>query len=101
MSIYLTAIIQVKPEHQSAVSILLQKMVTETRKEIACIQYDLHQGVKDPNTFVFYEIWKDQIGLDAHNQQEYIKEFNRFAERKLQQQPQLFLTDKIEIPTLL
>lgn len=97
MNIYLTAIIRIKPEHQSVVSVLLKKMVRETRKEAACIQYDLHQAIKDPNTFVFYEIWEDQIGLDSHNQQEYIKEFTRFTEGKLQQQPQLFLTDKIEV----
>lgn len=97
MNIYLTAVLDVIPEHQAAVKVLLQKMVRESRKEAACIQYDLHQGITAPNTFVFYEIWSDQIGLDAHNQQAYIKEFIRFTKGKLQAQPQLFATNKIEV----
>lgn len=40
--IYLTAIINAKPEYREDVLSALQNMVTETRKEDANIQYDLH-----------------------------------------------------------
>lgn len=60
MPIYLTAIIKSKPEHTTAVAQVLKNMVIETRKETACIQYDLHQGSEDKDLFVFYEIWEDQ-----------------------------------------
>ncbi|NML39684.1 antibiotic biosynthesis monooxygenase [Chitinophaga sp. G-6-1-13] len=95
MSIYLIATIKAKPEHRDEVAVVLQRMVTETRKEEAAIQYDLHQGTADDNLFVFYEIWKDQEGLDAHNQQPYILEFGRLAEGKLQEAPTIHLTTKI------
>lgn len=95
MNIYLTAVIKVKPDQRNEVANILQHMVMETRKEAACIRYDLHQGTEDENVFVFYEIWKDQKGLDAHNQQPYILEFGHLAKEKLEEEPHIYLTKKI------
>lgn len=93
--IYLTAVIKAKPEYREDVTVVLQNMVTETRKEDANIQYDLHQGSQDENTFIFYEIWRDQQGLDEHNQQSYILEFGKLVDEKLQEIPQIYLTKKL------
>jgi len=93
--IYLTAIIKAKPKYLKDVLSVLQNMVIETRKEDANIQYDLHQDLRDKNTFVFYEIWKDQQGLDFHNQQSYIIEFGKLVDEKLQETPQIYLTKKL------
>ena len=93
--IYLTAVIKAKPEYREDVTVVLQNMVIETRKEDANIQYDLHQGSQDENTFVFYEIWRDQQGLDEHNQQSYILEFGKLVVEKLQEIPQIYLTKKL------
>ncbi|MCJ0743652.1 putative quinol monooxygenase [Pedobacter montanisoli] len=93
--IYLTAIIKAKPQYLDEVRAVLQRMVTETRKEKACIRYDLHQETTDENIFVFYEIWESKEGLDAHNQQAYILDFGHMAQEKLQQAPTIYLTKKI------
>ncbi len=93
--IYLTAIIKTKPEYREEVLSVLQNMVAETRKEQANLQYDLHQEITDENVFVFYEIWKDQVHLDAHNQQPYIAEFGNLVNEKLQETPQIYITNKI------
>ncbi|WP_311394748.1 MULTISPECIES: putative quinol monooxygenase [Empedobacter] len=55
----------------------------------------MHQGSQDENTFVFYEIWRDQQGLDEHNQQSYILEFGKLVVEKLQEIPQIYLTKKL------
>jgi len=96
MKIYLTAIVKSKPEHIVEVLQVLENMVTETRKESACLLYDLHQGIEDKNLFVFYEIWESQHGLDLHNEQPYIKEFKSLAEGKLAEEPLVCLLQKIE-----
>ncbi|MHC5361996.1 putative quinol monooxygenase [Myroides sp. LJL110] len=93
--IYLTAIIKAKPKYREDLLIVLQNMVEQTRKEDANIQYDLHQDSQDENTFVFYEIWIDQQGLNQHNKQSYILEFRKFIEDKLQELPQIYLTKKL------
>ncbi len=95
MNVYLTAILKAVPAHREEVLALLLAMVEASRKEDACIQYDLHQVKNDENQFIFYEIWKDQPGLDAHNQQPYILEFGKVAGEKLQEAPQIILMDKI------
>lgn len=95
MKIYLTAIIKTKEEYRNEVLEILQNMVAETKKEEANELYTLHQGIEDKNHFVFYEIWKSKEGLDDHNQQPYIKAFGDLAEEKLQEKPQIYLTEII------
>ena len=92
MKLYLTAIIKSKPEFSEEVKMVLEDMVLQTRKEIDCIRYDLHQGVDDKDLFVVYEIWAHQKGLDLHNQQPYFKAFRTIVSTKLQQEPVLLLT---------
>ena len=75
MSIYLTVVIKSKEDKTQELKQLLLNMVVNSRKEKACLQYDLHDSV-DENTFVFHEEWLDQSGLDAHNLQSYIVDFS-------------------------
>lgn len=97
MKIYLTAIIKAKEEYQTEVLKVLQSMVTETRKEEANELYTLHQGTEDKNHFIFYEIWKSEEGLKNHNEQPYIKAFGNLVEEKLQEKPQIYVSDLISI----
>ncbi|MDO3426034.1 putative quinol monooxygenase [Chryseobacterium sp. APV1] len=95
MKIYLTAVIKAKEEYRAEVLEVLQNMVKETVKEEANELYTLHQGIEDKNQFVFYEIWKNEEGLTKHNEQPYIKAFGELVDEKLQEQPQIYLTEII------
>lgn len=95
MKIYLTAVIKAKEEYRAEVLEVLQNMVKETVKEEANELYTLHQGIDDKNQFVFYEIWKNEEGLAKHNEQPYIKAFGELVNEKLQEQPQIYLTEII------
>ncbi|REC51163.1 putative quinol monooxygenase [Chryseobacterium piscium] len=95
MKIYLTAIIKAKEEHRAEVFEVLQNMVAETRKEEANELYTLHKGIEDKNHFIFYEIWKNEEGLKQHNEQPYIKAFGDLVDEKLQEKPQIYLTEII------
>lgn len=44
----------------------LIKLVTPTRKEYGCIEYNLHQDNDDPTVFVFYETWESLACLEKH-----------------------------------
>jgi quinol monooxygenase YgiN len=81
MKIYLTAIIQSKPEYTDEVLALLKNMVSHSRKEAGCLQYDLHRDNADENTFVFYEIWESEAILEQHNTQPYITAFIAAADK--------------------
>ena len=93
MKIYLTAVIKAKEEHRTEVLEVLQNMVKETKKEEANELYTLHQGIEDKNQFVFYEVWKSEQGLEQHNQQPYIQAFVALVDEKLQEKPQIYLTN--------
>ena len=75
MSVYLTAIVKSKAGNDAALKALLETLVVASKQEAACLQYDLHQSVEDPNLFIFHEEWADQPGLDLHNGQLHIKKF--------------------------
>ena len=70
--ISITAIIKSKQENIEQVRNMVHHLVTETRKEDACIRYDLHTA---ENVFIIWEEWKDQTGLDIHNNQSYLQDF--------------------------
>lgn len=75
MNINLTAIIKSTEGNAEAMKSLLLQLLAESRKESACIQYDLHQDQENKNVFIFHEIWESQEGLDQHNAQPHIKQF--------------------------
>jgi len=70
--ISITAIIKSKQENIEEVKNIIHNLVTQTRKEAACIRYDLHTT---ENVFIIWEEWKDQAGLDIHNNQPYLQDF--------------------------
>lgn len=92
MHIHLIAVLQARPGRTEALKNLLLSLVADSRREQACIQYDLHQSISDEQVFVFYEIWESQQGLDAHNAQPYIKAFQQSAKELLLDEPQVYLT---------
>ncbi|MBO9676247.1 MAG: antibiotic biosynthesis monooxygenase [Sphingobacteriaceae bacterium] len=93
MSIYLTAIVKSKQETTAELRTMLLDMVANSRKEEACIQYDLHESAGD-HTFIFQEEWKDQEGLDLHNAQPYILAFVAQA-AKLTEDIIIYKTEKL------
>ena len=95
MAIYLTAVIESKTAHRDEVRATLLNMVTESRKEPACLQYDLYQDDNNPNVFVFQEIWESREGLDAHNAQPYIQAFVASL-GNLETNPQIYLTQPLD-----
>jgi quinol monooxygenase YgiN len=75
--ISITAIIKSKKENIQQVQNMVKHLVAETRKEAACVRYDLHTT---ENVFIIWEEWKDQTGLDFHNSQPYLQDFIKQSE---------------------
>jgi quinol monooxygenase YgiN len=90
--ISITAIIKSKQENIEEVKDLIHHLVTQTRKEEACIRYDLHNT---ENTFIIWEEWKDQAGLDIHNNQSYLQDFIAKSESLTSSPIQVYKTMQI------
>jgi quinol monooxygenase YgiN len=53
----------------------LLKLITPTRKENGCIEYNLHQDNDDPAVFVFYETWESLTCLENHTNTDHFKSY--------------------------
>ncbi len=95
MPVNLTVIIKSKPESIAAMKLLLEDLVQNSRKEAACIQYDLHQDSSVPTVFIFHEVWKDKKGLEDHNQQSYIRSFVENSQALLLEPTIIYSTNKL------
>lgn len=95
MKINLTAIVKSKPKHTEEIKTYLLNMVMNSKKEEACLQYDLHQNNEKPNIFVFHEIWKDEKSLEEHNSKPYIQDFVKVAATLLEENVIIYKTQKI------
>ena len=78
-SLTVIAHIRAKPGQESRVRQVLQGLVSPTRAEAGCINYDLHQSQTDPTLFVFYENWASEAHLDAHSKSPHIQSFRKVA----------------------
>lgn len=90
--ISITAIIKSKPEYLEQVHNSLLHLVTETRKEKDCVRYDLHAS---KNSFIIWEEWTHQAGLDIHNEKPYILQFISQSEKLLSAPIQVYKTVQI------
>lgn len=90
--ISITAIFKSKPENIEQLQSMLNHLVTETRKEAACVRYDLH---KAENVFIIWEEWQDQPGLDIHNKQPYLVDFIAKSESLVSAPIQVYKTVQI------
>ena len=95
MEINLTVIIRSKSEYREEVKTILKNLVENSRKEEACLQYDLHQNIDDPNVFIFHEIWKNKEGLDLHKNQSYFLRFGEVSGLYLEEKMKVFVTSKL------
>ena len=62
---------------------LLEKLwvnVHAAREEKGCFQFDVSQKIDDPNTLIFYEMYKDAAALAWHREQSYFIEYINYVE---------------------
>jgi len=67
------ATFQARPGKEAELRAALTGLVTPTRQESGCHNYDLHVASDDPAKFLFHENWTSQAHLDAHLQSPHIK----------------------------
>lgn len=53
----------------------LVKLITITRTEAGCINYDLHQDNEKPTHFMFYENWKSRELWQAHMGNQHLQDY--------------------------
>jgi len=69
------AVIKAKEGTAEKTKQALEALVTPTRAEEGCINFDFYQGTEDKGLFMFFETWTTREALDKHMQAPHIKAF--------------------------
>ena len=70
-------------------------LVSPTRSEKGCINYDLHRSVEDKSLFMFYENWVSKKALDEHLAMPHMQSHLKRANEILAGPPEITLWEKI------
>jgi quinol monooxygenase YgiN len=87
--------IKAKPGMEEKVRQELMSLVTPTRSEPGCINYDLHQSPDDTSVFLFYENWVSKEDLDKHLDMPYLKAWREKSEDLLAEPVDMTLWEMI------
>lgn len=68
-------IIPIKPAQRDKALDLAREMSKATRTESGCISYEFYVGLRDPNTLILLQEWKDMEALAGHHRTEHRKVF--------------------------
>lgn len=96
MHINITAVIKSLPDKADEMKTILEELAVESNKEEACLQYDLHRDIDEPNVFIFHEIWKDSVSLDVHNNSAHVLKFKEASKAILLETPAIYITNRIK-----
>jgi quinol monooxygenase YgiN len=67
--------VEAKPGKRDEVYKRLCELAQLTRQEEGNIEYIPHEVTGESNSFLIYELWRDQNALDFHMEQDYLKNF--------------------------
>ena len=67
------ATFQARSGREAELRAALIGLVSPTRNEAGCLNYDVHQSVDDPAKFLFHENWTSKAALDAHLKNDHIQ----------------------------
>jgi quinol monooxygenase YgiN len=73
----------------------LLALVPTTRQEPGCLNYDLHEAVDDPGTFLFHENWTSKKHLDEHLARPHLQALLGQAADLFREPPQITLWTRI------
>lgn len=84
MTLNVIAIIDIKPEHSAAVELALHDMLSPSRAEPGCLQYDLNRDLDNPARRVMIEQWADEATLARHMQTAHMSALQQALEGKIE-----------------
>ena len=94
-SLTVIATFQACPGKESELRAALIGLLSPTRQEAGCLNYDVHQSVDDPARFLFHENWTSKAHLDAHLQSAHVKTLLPRVEELCTGLPQITLWERL------
>lgn len=70
MIVSVFATVRPRPEHLRDALAAIEGILTDTRAEAGCLQFDLHEG-DGTGLLHLYEVWSDRDAFELHHAQPY------------------------------
>ena len=80
----IVAHITAKPGKAAFIKAELEKLISTTRSEEGCLQYDLHQDNENSNYFMFYENWESRELWQAHINNQHLQDYRSATEEAVE-----------------
>jgi quinol monooxygenase YgiN len=64
-----------KAGHEADLHKALHSLQRLSRKDAGCLEYSVFSDLQRPGTFVLFEGWESSEDLQAHNEENHVKEF--------------------------
>lgn len=81
--VWLMPVFIAKAGHEADLQEALHSLQTLSRKDQGCLEYTVFSDGQRPGTFVLFECWARDEDLEAHNEEDHVKEFVKEVDRLL------------------
>lgn len=78
--VIISAFLAAKQDKEREVKEVLEEVLTHSRQEEGCIQYDVHQSLENNQQFMIYEIWVNEDEINKHIDTEHYKKYREDIE---------------------
>lgn len=93
--LYIVALFHFRETHLMEATELMQKLVSETRKEEGCLQYDLIEDRDNKGIFFLVELWENEEFHYRHTATEHLADFRKNAAPLLESETQVYRGAKL------
>jgi quinol monooxygenase YgiN len=73
--VWLMPVFIAKAGRETVLQEALHSLQTQSRKDPGCLEYTVFSDGQQPRTFVLFEGWASNGDLEAHNEEDHVKEF--------------------------
>jgi quinol monooxygenase YgiN len=94
-SLTVLAHVKARPGKEAEVRRELLSLVAPSRKDPGCVNYDLHQAVGTPTSFMFHENWTSKALLDQHLQKPELQAVLARVGQMVAEPPEITLWEQI------
>jgi autoinducer 2-degrading protein len=76
--------VKVKPEEREEfLKVIEYDSIHSVQDEPGCVRFDVLQDQSDPDTYYFYEVYRDEAGFQAHTQTPHLAKWREAAAKVL------------------
>lgn len=93
--IVLIARLKVRPDSVESARRAALAIVSDSRNEAGCLNYDFHQAIDDETIFVWHETWTSKAAIDRHGASEHFTDFSAKIKDLIDEPLQIILTRMI------